>query len=208
MIKRNKTSKKETILNVLGWIFLFLGLASITWYVKFQNWRYAVWFCNHSMIIAGIAVLCRNRFWLTAMLNWSLIPVTAWVVDFLCKIIFGIHLLGITEYMFTGSFWMHLISLQHLFTVPLMLFALHLLGKPAPLAWIGTTIHGTILWLISYFLITPDYNINCAHHACVTMNWLPDYVVMWPIVAFVMFFSTNKFLCWVFSALKARHQQR
>ncbi len=199
-------AKKERVLDILGLIFIVLGLISVISHVFFGNWRYAVWFCNHAMIIAGIAVLCRNRFWLTAMLNWALIPVGIWTIDFISALIFGYFPFGITQYMFEEP--VQIISLQHLFTVPLMLYAMHLLGKPARRAWVGTTIHGIIIWIISYFFITPDYNVNCAHHACTLLKWLPYYVVLWPLVAVLMFFVTNKFLVWIFSAPRARRQQR
>lgn len=190
--------KKEVKIRFLGWFFLFLGLISVFWHVVVQDWRYAVWFCNHAMIITGIALLNKNRFWLTAMLNWALIPVSLWVIDFVGKIIFGKFLFGITEYMFVEPWWKHFLGFQHLITVPLMLYALFLLRKPDKNAWIGTTFHGAVLWLISYFLITPDYNVNCVHETCVSFLRSQYYVVLWPFVAVLMFLLTNWFLVWVF----------
>ncbi len=183
----------------LGWFFLVLGIISVFWHVVVQDWRYAVWFCNHAMIIVGIAVLNRNRFWLTAMLNWALVPVSLWVIDFVGKLVFGVYIFKITEYMFVEPWWRHFLGFQHLFTIPLMLYALYLLGKPMKNAWVGTAFHGAVLWIISYFLITPDYNINCAHTSCVPMiiPQTPLYAVLWPIIAIAMFFITNWFLIWL-----------
>jgi hypothetical protein len=203
MAKSRKMAKKELILDILGWFFIALGLVSVISHVVFGNWRYAVWFCNHAMIITGIAVLCRNRFWLTAMLNWSLIPVSLWAIDFVGKVLFDVYIFGMTEYMFVGIGWMNIIGLQHLFTVPLMLYAMHLIGKPSQNAWLGTTLHAAILWVVSYFFITPDYNINCAHTACQPMQWLPYYTVLWPVVAVLLFYISNKLLVWIFSGPKA-----
>ncbi len=201
-------AKKERILDILGWIFLLLGIASVCGHLVFQNWRYAIWFCNHAMIITGLAVIYRNRFWLTAMLNWAVIPVSIWTLDFIVRVVFGVFIFGVTTYMFEGSVWNNLMSLQHLFTVPLMLYAMHLLKKPAKWAWLGTTAHGIILWIISYYFITPDYNVNCVHSACTLLNGLPYYVTLWPLIAILMFFLTNRFLCWAFSAPKAKRQAR
>jgi hypothetical protein len=198
-----KMTKKELILDILGWFFLVLGIVSVITHVFFGNWRYTVWFCNHSMIITGIAVLCRNRFWLTAMLNWSLIPLSLWTIDFIGKVVFNVSILGMTEYMFVGLGWMNIVGLQHLFTVPLMLYSLYLLGKPSPKAWLGTTLHAAILGVISYFFITADYNINCAHTACKPMQWLPYYIVLWPVVAVLLFYISNKLLVLIFRKSKA-----
>lgn len=195
--------QKEAVLDVLGWLFLALGILSVFWHTAFGRWQYAVWFCNHAMLIAGIAVLLRSRFWLTAMLNWALIPVSAWAIDFIARLFFGVFVFRITEYMFVDQWWKHLLSLQHLFTVPLMLYALHLLGKPSPRAWLGTGAYGLALWITSYFLITPDYNINCAHEACVPWLALPGYAFVWPLIALATFLATNLFLVWLFSARKA-----
>ncbi len=201
-------SKKEKILDVLGWFFLALGLITFFWYALIRDWRYAVWFCNHAMIIVGLAILKRNRFWLTAMLNWALIPVGLWIIDFLVRLLFGVHLFRITEYMFQRPWWQDLLSLQHLVTVPLMLWAMYLLGRPHARAWLGTAIHGAVLWVISYFLISPDYNINCVYETCARVLAIPNYVLWWPIIAVTIFFVTNKLLVWLFSAREAMHPRR
>ncbi len=196
-------TNKERVLDFLGWLFLLLGIGSVIGHIVFQNWKYAVWFCNHAMIITGLAVLFRNRFWLTAMLNWAVIPVSVWAIDFIVRTVFGVFIFGVTTYMFEGPVWNNLMSLQHLFTVPLMLYTMYLLGKPAKNAWLGTTIHGIILWIISYYLITPDYNVNCVHHSCTMLGWLPYYVILWPLIGILMFYVTNKFLVWAFRKSKA-----
>lgn len=208
MAKYLKNSKKERILNIIGVVLLLMGITVLVEHSVFGRWQYSVWFCNHAMIISGLAVLFRNRFWLTAMLNWSLIPLSLWVIDFIGKVFFGVYIFRITEYMFDGTLLAHIISLQHLFTVPLMLYAMYLLGKPARWAWLGTTLHAAILWIISYYIITPDYNINCVHQACISMRWLPGYVHVWPFIGILMFFVTNWFLVWIFSGREARHQAR
>jgi hypothetical protein len=200
--------QKERILDALGWFFIVLGITTAGWYVLFSRWQYAFWFCNHAMIIAGIALLKRNKFWTTATLNWALVPVSMWVIDFAGKVLFDAHVLGITEYMFIGPWWGRILSLQHLFTVPLLLYALQLLGAADKNAWLGTTAHGAILWLISYFIITPDYNVNCAHEAC--QSWLRGeyYVVLWPLIAVALFYLTNAFLVWLLNSRAARRQAR
>jgi hypothetical protein len=160
------------------------------------------------MIIAGIAILKRNRFWTTATLNWSLVPVSMWVIDFAGKLLFDTHVLGITEYMFVGPWWGRILSLQHLFTVPLLLYALHLLDSADERAWLGTAVHGAALWLISYFIITPDYNVNCVYEAC--QSWLQSeyYVALWPLIAVALFYLTNAFLVCLLNPRAATRQAR
>ena len=88
-----------------------------------------------------------------------------------------------------------------------MLYALHLLGKPEKNAWLATTAHGAVLWIISYFFITPDYNVNCAHEPCLQLLTMQNYAYVWPLIAVVMFFVTNWFLVWL-SARAATHRAR
>jgi hypothetical protein len=207
--KKAERNWKSTALNITGWFLLVLGIVTASWYVLFSRWQYSLWLCNHAMIIAGLAILFRNRFWLTAMLNWAVLPVSAWCIDFLGRLLFGVHILGITEYMFTGPMLTKLLSLQHLITVPLMLYGLLLMGRPDKKAWTGTALHAAALWAISYFIITPDYNINCAHAACsITLSWLPAYRIMWPVMAFAMFSLTNFFMVRIYQTRAARHQDR
>jgi hypothetical protein len=200
--------KKELVLDILGWIFIIMGVASVGWHVIFLKWEYAIWFCNHSMLITGTAVLMRNRFWLTAMLNWSVIPITVWMIDFIGKLFFNVYIFRVTEYMFEGPSWGHIISMQHLFAVPLMIYALYLLGKPDKWAWLGTLLQSAILFSISYFFITPDYNINCAHTACISwLQNLPHYPIVWFLLTLGMFIVTNWLLVWIFSGREARRSR-
>lgn len=177
-----------------------------------MRWQYVVWFCNHAMLIVGLSLLFKNRFWLTAMLNWAIIPVTLWAVDFLSKVLFGVFPFKVTDYLFEGPFWLHVISLQHLITVPLMLYAMWLLGRPHKWAWTGTALHGMLLLFISYFFIRPDFNVLCAHSSCVP-SIVPDgpyYLLRWTLTSAGIFIITNFMLVSLFRkrGRTARRQAR
>lgn len=182
---------KNKWLNIIGIFFIILGLVSIS-RIFWGVWQNVFWWCDHAVLIMGIAVLLRNKFWLTAELNIALIPQFLWSLDFFSKLIFDKFIFGFTAYMFDGGVIFKLLSYQHLFVFILAFIALFLLGKPPKFAWLGSLAHGTILF-ISGLLIPLEYNINCVHKNCLGFQ-TPYPFLFWFFCFFVMVFLTNYLL--------------
>ena len=181
--KKKKRAKKANI-GFLGLLFLLIGITpAITWLI-FDRPHYIVWFSNHTFIILGLALLFRSQFWVFAELCLGAIPELTWSIDFLSRVFTGEHVWGFTSYMFkNGVFdWLHIYSFQHLLFVPAALYAMHLLGGPKRGAWIGSIIHGAIMWKAS-FMFSSEFNLNCVYYKC--LFDLPNYQSSWPILILI-----------------------
>ena len=165
----------------LGWIYLIIGVPAFLSFILSGHPQYAVWFSNHSFIILGIALLFSSRFWVMAELCLGLIPELIWNIDYLAKLFTGEYIWGFTSYMFTdtGSFaWAHLYSLQHVLFIPAGLFALYLLKGSIRHSYLGSLLHGGIIWGLSFLM---PGNINCVYENCLPIL-IPYYIAVWPTV--------------------------
>ncbi len=171
---------------IFGWICLLIGLTPALTFLFLGNAQYIVWFSNHTFIILGLALLFRSPFWAFAELCLGFLPELVWSADFLAKLLTGNYIWGFTSYMFTtsGFNWMHLYSIQHILFVPAAIYAIYLLGGPVVHAWVGSIIHGIVMWSISFTL--PEYNINCVYYKCVFD--MPYYKITWPLLILVHIF--------------------
>ncbi len=199
--------KKERILNIIGIIFLILGIASLSRvFFTVATWQNVFWWCDHAVLIMGLAILFRNRFWLTAELNIALIPQFLWSIDFFSKLFFNKFIFGFTAYMFEGHWAFKLLSYQHLFVFILALIALILLGNADKRAWIGSLIHGIFLF-IAGLLIPAYYNINCVHKNCLNFQAEPYFLVWWALFI-VMVLITNFILVKITKLFKDKKKKK
>jgi hypothetical protein len=87
----------------------------------------------------------------------------------------------------TGSFaWNHLYSLQHLLFIPAGFLALYLLKGAINYAYLGSLLHGGIMWGLS--LLMPG-NVNCVYENCLPFR-VPYYIAIWPGVMIACIFLT------------------
>lgn len=192
--------------DILGIIFLFLGITPLLSFLLFSRAEYVFWFSNHAFLILGIAMLFQSRFWIFAELCLGFVPELLWSIDYLFRLISGKFLWGFTNYMFTdaGAFnWFHLYSLQHLLFVPASIYALYILGGPVKKAWAGSFLHMAVLWIISWIL-PAELNVNCVREYCA---WnVPCYPLVWPVAVVVWILVTYFAFCPLWSVIgkKAR----
>ena len=84
-----------------------------------------LWFCYLGLVLIGIGIFMGNGGLIGSQIAILGIPLIIWDVDFIYRAIFGAPLLGITNYLFVNRpILSQLISAQHLFTLPLALYAL------------------------------------------------------------------------------------
>ncbi len=168
-----------------------------------------LYFCDAALFLALIAVWTESA--LAASMAAAvgiLIPQFVWCVDFGCEL-FGIHLTGMTSYMFDGqkSLFLRGLSFFHGWLPFLLLFLLKRLGydKRALPAW---TAMAWGLCLVAFFLLpaagavvanhnTPrnvDYVFGLSDE--VAQHWLPagTYLVLWMLALTSVFYVPTHFL--------------
>ena len=184
-----KRQQKEYILQCIGVVLITWSLLNIFFTVRDGSWQHVFWLSNHIGLVLGSAVLLRKSYWITAELALGFVGEMGWSVDYVGKILFDIHILGSTSYLFVEGYPSTLFfsTLQHLFIIPLGVWALWLLAKPEPAAWKGALFHACVLLLIS-FPFGVSLNLNCFLESCV--SWIPTfpwYPLFWMIVYFGVF---------------------
>ncbi len=181
MKKKRQKNKINWILNIIGIILILFFIFRFIALIKGETIIHFFWLCNHIPLIAGIAILARNRFWLTAEISFLFFGFFTWVTDYIAIMFFGVHVSGATTYLFpiTDKFFFGVTSVVHFLSIPLMISALYIMKNPAKKAWLGALIHAIILVpIIIYF--GREYNLDCFLHPCI--NWIPNFALYPPII--------------------------
>lgn len=189
-----RTMNKNFFLDLLGYSMLLLF--GVTLFVHYLSHElvYLFWFSNHTTLIIGLALLFRNRFWLTAEVALGIIPELLWISDFLSFRFFAHPLFGFTSYIFEPSYplMQYLLALQHLFVLPLTVIALWIM-RPLRGSYFGAFLHSAFLWTSGY-LLGSQFNVNCSYHACLFLFEHHAYVLFWPFLALGMIWLTYRML--------------
>ena len=125
---------------------------------------------------------------------------TLYTIDLVGALLGSHHVIGGTEYMFSPELplFMRLLSLFHVVTPPLLLWAIWRLGYD-PRGWKWQTATCWIVVPINYFW-RPEYDVNWARglffrdqHVVPGSVYLLAYLVAMPLL---VYFPTHRFLAW------------
>ena len=186
------------------WLKVLWTLWVIAWAVVYwreygpQNFLF---FCDlgNLLIAAGL--------WLESPLIFSwqatslLFFQTLFAIDLAGALVSGRHLIGGTEYMFDPHvvLWIRLLSLFHVVTPPLLLWAIWRLGYDRR-GWKYQTLTAWIVVPINYFW-RPESDVNWARgpffHEQHIMPGLLYLLVYLTVVPAVVYFPTHRFLVWL-----------
>jgi hypothetical protein len=161
----------------------------------------------------GNVLICLGL-WLESVLifSWSacglLLFQSLFTFDLVCALITGHHFPGGTEYMFDPglSLFVRLLSLFHIVTPPLLLWAIWRLGYD-PRGWKLQTLETWIVVPINYFW-HPEKDVNWArglffHEQHMISGWIYLLIYLTAVPLFV-YFPTHLFLAWMTKGWKSR----
>lgn len=182
----------------ISWTIWLLIWAPIYWnHYGAQNFLF---FCDLGNLLIGLGL------WLESSLIFSwqacglLLFQTLYTVDLAGALVSGHHVIGGTEYMFSPELplFMRLLSLFHVVTPPLLLWAIWRLGYD-PRGWKLQTLTAWIVVPINY-LWRPEYDVNWARglffrdqHAMPAPVFLLGYLLVVPLF---IFYPTHRLLAW------------
>jgi len=177
---------------VIAWIPLYWRQYGL------QNFLF---FCDlgNLFIAAGLWLECPLVFsWQASGL---LLFQTLFTIDFAGVLVSGRHVIGGTEYMFDPHVPLpiRLLSLFHVITPPLLLWAIWRLGYD-PRGWKYQTLTAWIVIPINYFW-RPQYDVNWARglffreqHVVPGFLYLLAYLI---IVTGAVYYPTHRFMAWL-----------
>ena len=138
-----------------------------------------------------------------------LIPHLLWTIDFFYQLILNKPLWGEKIYFFIDNFLIigNIISLQHIFAIPIALYAVTLIGLKRKNAWILSFIQITIIYILVSLLTLSETNINCVFSSCINVHfgvpWIP-YRLTWFIAIFSMTFISSSVVNYILSIKKIK----
>lgn len=196
-----KTKNKTIFLNLLGTYFLLLGITAVISSLHKQTPSQIFYICYIGMILIGIGILTRRSFIILSQVYILALPLLIWDIDFIHWLIFKSSLWGITDYFFLNlsATLDKFVSLQHLYTIPLSIYAVKLIGIKRKDAWKWSFIQLIIVFLVVTNFSASKLNINCVFYSCTNNSYgfLP-YALVWFLASFGMTIVTalilNNFL--------------
>jgi hypothetical protein len=184
MIKKHK----YLLLDVIGIFFLVLGIVAIGKSMFRQTPTQILYMCYIGLIIIGIGVLTKRSYIVMSQVYILAIPLLVWNIDFIYWLISNKPLWGITDYFFLEQVFTldKFVTLQHLYSVPLAIYAAHLIGVKRRDAWIWSFIQITLVYVLVTLLSTSDSNINCVFNPCINVYFGLPYRLTWFLIIFSM----------------------
>jgi hypothetical protein len=159
--------KRKIIINTIGYFLLFYGLFAIFFSIYRGKPSWIFWFCYISMAIIGLGTIRKNGYLVASQINLLFFYLIFWDIDFLYRLITKTSLWGISDYFFGEMLLLaRLISLEHLFLLPLAFFVLYLLKTEKGDHWKISIIQAVLLAGLTRFLTLEQYNVNCMFHSC------------------------------------------
>jgi len=189
----------------VGWSIWLLVWAPIYWrQFGLQNFLF---FCDIGNLLIGIGLWLESQLIFSWAASGLLLFQIIYTVDLAGALLTGHHVVGGTEYMFNPALplTIRLLSLFHVVTPPLLLWAIWRLGYD-PRGWKLQTLIAWIVLPIN-FLWRPEQDVNWARglffheqHAIAGWAYLLLYMIAVPLL---VYFPTHLFLSWATLCWKA-----
>jgi hypothetical protein len=167
----------------IGWTVWLMVWAPLYWrQYGVQNFLY---FCDLGNVLIGIALWLESALVFSWVACGVLVFQTLYAVDLLGALLTGHHLIGGTEYMFDPhlSLAIRLLSLFHIVTPPLLLWAIWRLGYD-PRGWKYQSVMTWVVVPINHFW-RPQQDVNWARglfyreqHVVPGMVYLLAYLIV------------------------------
>jgi hypothetical protein len=120
-----------------------------------------LWFSDLALLLTMVALWLENRLLASMQAISVLLLELGWIIDFVVRMITGIQLIGISEYMFKSDqpLFVRALSLFHLVLPFFLLWLVHSVGYDRR-AWIAQTVFFWVILLVCFFLTERSENIN------------------------------------------------
>jgi hypothetical protein len=186
------------------WLKLFWTAGVLVWaplYYRQYGLQDFLFFCDLGNILIALALWLESSLIFSWQATSLLLFQTLFVIDLIGAVLTGRHWIGGTEYMFDPhiALSIRLLSLFHLVTPPLLLWAIWHLGYDGR-GWKYQTLTAWIVVPVNYFW-RPQYDVNWARgpffreqHAVPGVAYLLAYLIVVPAV---VYFPTHRFLLWL-----------
>jgi hypothetical protein len=150
-------------------------------YWKENGWTNFLWLCDFANFVLCLGLWFECAILVSSQLVGIAFVHFVWAVDFFGRLLFGFHPVGGTEYMFDPALplWLRALSLFHLWTVPLLVWAMTRLGHDRR-GWKLQAFFVFVLLPLGQQLGTREQNLNWMWEPFgVPQVWLPPLLFAW-----------------------------
>ena len=186
----------NALLIALGIVYILLSALAFYNALKYPGFTGILWFSYTAFVLVGVGLLTRNSYLLGSQLNIIMLPYLFWTVDFFYVLITNQSLFGITDYFFASEPLINqIVSIQHIFIVPIVLFGIYLLKIKRNDFWKLSAAQVVIFFFLSRLFSTSTENINCAFENCLPfLIPISLYPFAWLLAYGIMIALTTLFL--------------
>ncbi len=186
-----KERHKSIILHSVSAILFLFVLLAIIEQVRLRQYMNLLWLCYFNMALISIGIIAKKPNLILSQILILMIPDLLWIFDFFGILVTGTPVLGTARYFFAGNrdLLSQILSVQHLFTIPLSLLVLSLVKiKKSYKALFISFIEITLFFVLSYF-IPGNYGVNClpTSEICTSLQ-MPKFIP-YPLFWFAVEFS-------------------
>lgn len=192
---------QDKFFKIVGILYILLGITSIINSYLIKNSDQLYWFCYFGLLLVGVGMLTKSSKLIAAQINILGIPLLIWSIDFFYILFTNDYLLGIADYFFLPGNWLgKILSLQHIYTIPLAIYALYILKLEKKDAYKISLLQAALIFTFTILLTSPISNINCVFASCVgPLQFEQYYTLIWIVLVTTMILLTN----WIITNFKS-----
>src|SRR6266478_10083314 len=82
--------------------FAYVVVLVPCYWVAYTPWNF-LYFCDIALLVTAVAIWIESPLLVSMQAVAITLPQILWVVDLLCRLVAGVHVTGVTNYMFEGS---------------------------------------------------------------------------------------------------------
>jgi hypothetical protein len=177
----------------VAWLAVWLPAYATTW----GWWNFAM-LCNVTVILTCVGLWRGDALLLSSQAVAAVVVESLWTLDVLWRLVFGIHLIGGTEYMWDPQYplWVRLLSTYHALWPVLVVWAARRVGYDARGFWLQSGLAAAVMAFSR--LGDPVRNPNMAFRDPIfQQTWGPAPVhvaFMLVVLIFVIYWPTHQVL--------------
>ena len=197
----------------------FVAIVVPYYWATYSPWNF-LYFCDIALLVTGVAIWIESPLLVSMQAVAITVPQLLWVVDFLCRLIAGVHITGVTTYMLDSSIplFLRALSLFHGWLPFVLLWLLSRLGYDRRALGIQSGV-AIVVFLISYLFapapppsashpnwavnINYVYGLDDKHPQTLMAPWLWLLFIM-AVTVIAIYLPTNFALRRVFEAPSSR----
>ena len=204
MLKKIRKLKKLTHkyrFYLIGIFFIILQFMLLYKYLYLAEFNNMLWFCSHAPLLFGLAFFFKKIKIIKGLISVGLIIQLIWIVDYLGKLLFGIYLIGTTDYMFLyqSTFFSYIVSVIEHFSSILALFLTYKY-KPKKEIFYYSFFYLIIILIFTLIFSSPEENFNLVYNMIIFNEFtFTGYTFSWIFLAMIILvLPTYYFQLWLY----------